>query len=241
MHMMGGMRLFDRIHKIYAWTPAGKRLLDVGCDRGFVTQGFAQKAKEVYGIDNNKEAIAYGKKHHTGVTLIHAPGERIPFKNEYFDIVVMGDVLEHVEDEKKTLNEVYRVMKKDGTLLISVPHKGLFRWIDTFNMKFYFPRLYRWWKGKKYDLSVYTIQPWHRHYSLHDLKKLFGNKFEVVKVHRGGLLVYPLCWLCGDITKDLFGNKIPVVGKILTWLGHIDYTIPFGPFGYSILVRAKRR
>ncbi len=235
------MELFDRILKIYQWTPKSKRILDVGCDRGNVTRFFTNKAREVYGLDNNKEAIAYGNKHYKNVKLVVAHGERIPFKSNFFDTVVMGDVLEHVENERKTISEVYRVMENDGTLLLSVPHKGLFRFIDVFNMKFYFPSLYKLWKGKNYNPKVYQIQPWHRHYSLDDLKKLFINKFEIEKVHRGGLILYPLCWLFGDLTKDMFGEKLGWFRKILVWIGHIEYNIPFGPFGYSILVIAKKK
>ncbi len=233
--------LFDRIAKIYAWTPKSNKLLDVGCDRGDVTKEFVRKAKDVYGLDSNAEAIAYGKKHYKGIRLSVAKGEKIPFKSNVFDTVVMGDVLEHVINEKKTIQEVHRVMKDNGTLVLSVPHKGLFRFIDTFNMKFYFPKLYKWWKGKNYTPNNYIVQPWHRHYSLSDLKRLFGKNFEVIRVHRGGLLAYPLCWLFGDMTKDMFGSKMHWFRMLLVWIGHIDYNIPFGPFGYSILVIAKKK
>ena len=233
------MMLFDRLQKIYAWTPRCNRLLDVGCDRAALTNEFTRKAKHVYGIDNNSEAIAQGKRYKK-INLFVAKGEKIPFKNEFFDVVVMGDVLEHVIDEQKTLNEVYRVMKKGGTLVVSVPHKGLFRCIDTFNMKFYFPKLYRWWKGRSYNPRIYQIQPWHRHYSLHDLSKLFGDQFEITRVHKGGFLLYPLCWLFADLSKDLLGERLGWLRKISVWIGHVEYNTPFGVFGYSILTVAKK-
>lgn len=235
------MELFDRLSKIYNWTPKSKCLLDVGCDRGNITKEFLKKTQQVYGVDNNADAISYGKKHYKGIKLVVAKGERLPFSAKKFDTVVMGDVLEHVSDEKKTISEVHRVMEDNGTLVLSVPHKGLFRFIDTFNMKFYFPKLYKWWKGKNYNPDVYKIQPWHRHYSLNDLKRLFGNKFKIIKVHRGGFLIYPLCWLVGDLSIDAFGNKAKGFRLFLAWLGHIEYIIPFGHLGYSIIVVAKKK
>jgi len=235
------MDLLDRLLKIYEWTPKSKKLLDVGCDQGAVTRYFKKKAKIVYGVDNNPGAIKEGKKKFKNIKLVLAHGEKLPFKANQFDTVIMGDVLEHVNNEKKTLSEVHRVMKKNGTLLLSVPHKGLFRFIDVFNLKFYFPKLYKMWKGKNYNKNVYKIQPWHRHYSLNDLKKLFGKNFEVTKVHRGGLLIHPLSWLLGDLSGDLFGNKANWFRKTLAWFGHIEYQIPFGIFGYSIIVKVKRK
>ena len=235
------MGLLDRTKKIYDWVPESKKILDLGCSTGDLTAFFLNKSKEVYGVDIDKILIAKAKKKYDKIHFYCAKGEKIPFKNNFFDIVVMGDVLEHVSDEKKTLEEVYRVLNPNGALILSVPHKGLFRFIDSFNMKFYFPKLYKLWKGKNYNPNVYQIQPWHRHYSLNDLKNLFGKKFKIKKMHRGGFIIFPLAWLLGDMISDCFGNKLKFLRSVISYLSHIEYNIPFGPFGYSIIVYAKKR
>lgn len=227
--------VYDRIKKIIDWTPTSGRLLDLGCDRGDITARYTDKAKEVHGVDNNADAIAYAKKYYPGVTFALAQGERLPYKDNYFDTVVMGDVLEHVENEEQTITEAHRVLKPGGTLVLSVPHKGLFGFIDSFNMKFYFPRLYKWWKGKNYNQKVYEIQPWHRHYSLAGLKKLFGSRFTVTRVHRGGLIAYPLVWLW----EDLFPNQPQLLRKPLNLLRHAEYQVNFWKLGYGIVVLAR--
>jgi len=232
-------KVYDRIRKLIGWTPRCKRLLDLGCDRGDVTARFKTKAKEVYGVDNNAEAIAFAKKTHKGVNFVLAKGERLPFKNDFFDVVVMGDVLEHVENERKALDEAYRVLRTGGTLVLSVPHKGLFGFIDSFNMKFYFPRLYKLWKGRNYNPDAYRIQPWHRHYSIEDLQKLFGKRFIIERAHRGGLILTPLIWITEDAMKDR-RIKIPAVNKTLNLLRHAEYQLPFGPIGYHVILRAKK-
>lgn len=231
--------VYDRIRKIIEWTPRCDRLLDLGCDQGDITARYRAKAKETYGVDNNPQAIAIARKKFKGVKFVLAKGEKLPFKNNYFDVVVMGDVLEHVNDEQKTLNEVHRVLKPNGTLVLSVPHKGLFGFLDSFNMKFYFPRLYKLWKGKKFDPKVYEIQPWHRHYSISDLRKLFGKRFVIARAHRGGLLLYAAGWLVSDALTDL---GLPgLLRKPIDLARHLEYQINFGPAGYSILVRARCR
>jgi ubiquinone/menaquinone biosynthesis C-methylase UbiE len=233
---MKAQPVHDRIRKLIQWTPRCRRLLDLGCDSGDVTARLVDKAEETYGVDNNPEAIAAAKRKHKGVKFVLAKGERLPFKDDFFDAVVMGEVLEHVEDERKTLNEVYRVLKPGGTLILSVPHKGLFGFIDSFNLKFHFPRLYRLWKGKNYSPEIYKIQPWHRHYSLRDLTRLFGKRFAIRKTHRGGLIAYPLLW----VAEDMFHlqQRLGFLAGPLNIMKHLEYQIDFKNAGYAVIINA---
>ncbi len=231
-------QVYDRIRKIIEWTPRCNRLLDLGCDQGDITVRYRAKAKQVYGVDNNPQAIAAAKKTFKGAKFVLAKGEKLPFKSNFFDTVVMGDVLEHVNDEQKTLSEVHRVLKNNGTLVLSVPHKGLFGFLDSFNLKFYFPRLYKMWKGKKFDPKVYEIQPWHRHYSLPDLRKLFGKRFVIKRSHRGGLIFYPIGWITGDMLTDL---GVSALRRLIDLARHAEYQVDFKLAGYSIIVLARCR
>jgi len=74
-------------------------------------------------------------------------GEKLPFQDDEFDFVNMSEVIEHVEDPKKVMSEVYRVLKPGGKVYVSVPNRFGFydqhfhiyfvnwlprRWSDTF-------------------------------------------------------------------------------------------------------------
>ncbi len=94
------------------------KLLDLGCGTGKNLEAFSRYT-QVSGIDNSPQAVFYCKKRgFSRVLLAHA--DALPFKYNSFDIVTMLDVLEHI-DEESALAEIKRVLKPNGTLLITVP------------------------------------------------------------------------------------------------------------------------
>jgi ubiquinone/menaquinone biosynthesis C-methylase UbiE len=50
----------------------------------------------------------------------------MPYAGESFDAITLTDVLEHVADEQAALDEMFRILKPSGRLIITTPHKGLF-------------------------------------------------------------------------------------------------------------------
>jgi ubiquinone/menaquinone biosynthesis C-methylase UbiE len=89
------------------------QVLDAACGTGYGTTGV--------GIDNNPEAIAFAKKHFKAKYVL---GDvlNMPFSSNLFDVVTSFETIEHV-DAKKFLNEISRVLKKDGKLILSTPQK----------------------------------------------------------------------------------------------------------------------
>lgn len=97
----------------------GKRILDIGCGpRGSLE--WADMATERVGLD--PLVPAYGKlgiKRHK-MSYCTAGSEQIPFPDGYFDVVSSINSLDHVDDVKRTLQEITRVVKPGGILLIIV-------------------------------------------------------------------------------------------------------------------------
>lgn len=91
------------------------RLLDVGCGISPVSPDY----KKTIFIDADKNAMDILKK--SGQKTMLGDVQKIPVKNGYADALFSSEVLEHVPDYKKGLKEFYRVLKKDGLLLITVP------------------------------------------------------------------------------------------------------------------------
>ena len=101
-------------------------ILDVGCGEGFVISHFL-KAGYVVGVDTSISSllIAKQKLHELNIEFVCADACNLPFRNNVFNKITMLEVLEHLpkKTQKKTCQEVDRILKKKGILVISVPYK----------------------------------------------------------------------------------------------------------------------
>ncbi len=108
---------------------AGKKVLDLGCAGGFMAEAIATRGAQVTGIDPAKEAIAAARSHaaQTGLSIHYDTGigEALPYEDEAFDAVVCVDVLEHVSDLQKVLQEVARVLKPGGLFLFDTINRNV--------------------------------------------------------------------------------------------------------------------
>jgi ubiquinone/menaquinone biosynthesis C-methylase UbiE len=101
------------------------KILDVGCGDGFYSYLLSQLGDfDLTGIDSDAAALKNAKKQVNNKSLKLVVGDvlKMPFKAGTFNKVVCSEVLEHLPDDKKGLMEINRVMKKGGTLCITVPH-----------------------------------------------------------------------------------------------------------------------
>jgi len=101
---------------------SGKKVLDLGCGTGYGSFLIYQNHNEVVGIDISQKAINYAKKKYKGPTYLICSAENLPFNNEVFDAVIAFEIIEHVSDPQKVINEIKRVLKNDGQLFISSPN-----------------------------------------------------------------------------------------------------------------------
>jgi len=105
----------------------GKNVLDIGCGAGGKSLYYLSKgAKSVVGVDVVEK---YGEEAYNlqnkldleGFKFICTDAADMPFKNDFFDTVIMNDAMEHVAKPHEVLNEVYRVLKPSGKVYINFP------------------------------------------------------------------------------------------------------------------------
>ena len=99
-----------------------RRVLDLGCGTGYGSSILKKAGNEVFGIDISQKAIDYAKTNYPGVNYTCCPADNLPFESNFFDAVVACEIIEHVQDPKKVLREICRVLKKGGDLFISTPN-----------------------------------------------------------------------------------------------------------------------
>jgi SAM-dependent methyltransferase len=119
--------------------------LDFGCyDGAFLAALRLKHVRQLTGVDASAEAIAAGRDRYPELDLRHGrPPLPLPFADAAFSSMTLLDVLEHVPDQKALLDELHRVLRPDGVLIITVPKQHVFSWLDRGNLKFRFPRLHR--------------------------------------------------------------------------------------------------
>ena len=101
-------------------------VIDIGCGEGFITSHLS-KAGFVIGIDISKTALLKAKQKikKTNVCFILADATALPIKIASLDKITLLEILEHLteENQKLLLDQVDKILKAKGTLLISVPYK----------------------------------------------------------------------------------------------------------------------
>jgi ubiquinone/menaquinone biosynthesis C-methylase UbiE len=108
--------------KIYslAHLPSDGIILDAGGGTGRVAQYLRGKAAQIVVADESLKMLHEAKKK-DGLQPIQTYTENLPFKNGTFDCIIMVDALHHVADQRKTINELWRILKPGGRLIIEEP------------------------------------------------------------------------------------------------------------------------
>ena len=104
------------------------RILDVGCGDGFISEKILKldpKKAEIYGIDSAEEALKKAKGR--GIEIKTGDiQKKWPFEKNFFDLIFAGEIIEHIFDVKKFLDEIQRVLKKNGLLILTTPNLASF-------------------------------------------------------------------------------------------------------------------
>lgn len=117
---------------VRAHASAGAKVLDYGCGGGDVVEAGRRDGLDIYGVELFY-AGSHARKKASEKGLLGTwvreldDGQRSPFPDAWFDVVVTNQVLEHVEDIDAVLDEIRRVLRPDGRLLALFPSRGVVR------------------------------------------------------------------------------------------------------------------
>jgi ubiquinone/menaquinone biosynthesis C-methylase UbiE len=93
-------------------------ILDTGGNTGKITEAYSKNCKEVIVLEPKRSIVEYGRSHRPNIKFIEGGAENIPLPDNYFDKVVASASFHHFSDQDKALEEMKRVLKPDGKIII---------------------------------------------------------------------------------------------------------------------------
>ena len=171
-----------------------KKLLDVGCETGYITMQLAQKGARVTAIDLIEEPInqlrQLLKDQPLKINLRVADATKLPFAGNSFDIILATEVIEHITRLEKFVTGAFRVLKPGGKLLVTFPNENLRQKLYPVVSLF----------GIKAELeNEVTLN----NFRSEKILKLFTQKFTLLKHYR-------LPWFLPITNLMLFKKPLPV-------------------------------
>jgi len=100
-----------------------KRVLDIGCGCGALSSALLEKGAHVWATEIDDDKLKFAKKKLTGNKYFNSvlvESETLPYDNCFFDIVFLFDVIEHVKNPAKMIQEASRVLKSGGYLYVEL-------------------------------------------------------------------------------------------------------------------------
>jgi ubiquinone/menaquinone biosynthesis C-methylase UbiE len=119
---------YEHWHRYHFAAPivAGRAVLDIACGTGYGSALLAQHAARVTGADLSQPALDHARARYAAVpNLEFRPADcaALPFPDASFDVVVSFETLEHIAAQEPFLDEVRRVLRPAGLLVLSCPNK----------------------------------------------------------------------------------------------------------------------
>lgn len=119
--------VIDLVNEYANQNSESQKILDAGCGDGCFIYNYNLKANQnkngLYGLDYSAKAINFAKIYNPTAEFKIAPLENTGYSENYFDLIVCIETLEHFlpEDLPKVIKEIYKILKPAGKFIITVP------------------------------------------------------------------------------------------------------------------------
>ena len=218
-----------RLEMVRRFVPLeGARILDVGCGIGTYVRGFRRFSDDVHGVDVDAARVAQASRDLPNIRVAEA--ESLPYPDDDFDLVFLNEVIEHVADDRRTIEEAARVTKPGGHVVVFAPNR-LFPF-ETHGA--YIAGRYRFGNIPFVNWTPDPIRrrlaPHVRAYTRRSIRRLF-RRLPLREVHHRA--IYP--------GFDKISTRHRVLGGLLRRALYVAENTPVHAFGLSHFVVARKR
>jgi len=188
------------------------KLLSIACSTGVIEEKIKNKLGIiVFGVDGAKNSLKTARKRGI-ITKCTDVSKPLPFQNSYFDFVFAGEIIEHIFDTRSFLEEIYRLLKPNGYLILTTPN--LARFDDR--LRFLFGKTPR------------QVAPLHPYLYLH----IRPFTFDLLRNTLNACNFANITLRTNVIALNFFGKEIKLYSRVFTRL--------FPTFGSTLIVRAQK-
>ena len=189
---------FDLLEKI-----RGKTALDLGCGVGEFSDILKNGGYKVFCVDGIKRFVEGVRERGFAAYLVDLEREKLPFGENTFDLVVSLEVIEHIWNTNHFLEQILRVLKPQGYIIISTPNYDYYKFRMTHLVG-------------KFDQFTYNRRH-KKFYNIKSFREEIKDKFEIVDhISRlNGLLSKPLRILKRNIHNKKVMNFFSIQSCIL--------------------------
>lgn len=222
----GRWKIVSFFLRIYLKAKMLPKILDIGTGTGKMFELLSQYGG-VTGIDNSRIAIKFCRER--GVTnVINADAQSIPFKDFSFDFVCAMDIIEHLNNDIISVREFYRVLRRNGILLLTVP-AFMFLW------------------GSHDEINIHK-----KRYNIKEISNIIRRTgFKIEKLSYFNFLLFPVIFfirvgkklLKGKESKSDLKDYAYLINKVLEGIFSFErFLLKYWnlPFGGSILCIARK-
>lgn len=122
-------RINERLDEFETYRKENK-ILDVGCGNGMFLEEAKKRGWEVYGTEFTDKQVEYLKN--KGINTLQGRLQNDSFKENYFDVIISSEVIEHINNPLEEMQHFYRILRKGGLVYITTPN---FNAVERFFLK----------------------------------------------------------------------------------------------------------
>lgn len=197
----------------------GLKILELGCSYGYMTYAMNKAGNDCYGIDISEKAIDFAKLNYGDYYETVSIEEFVKTCNKKYDLIVATEVIEHLIDISKFLEQIKKILSPQGTILLTTPNKDFtkknFVWLTDL------PPVHVTWLGKKSFSTIGELRNFDVEFM--NFRDYFPpNENKIIKYLRfqKEIVPQPVFSKDGKVLVTTNNFRYPFIRNIIKWFVH---------------------